>query len=295
MRLAGDLSVAGRALPGQLDPAPDAPPRRGRRLLRRRQRRPLPADDRRGHPHRALLRPGLRARAARASSRAARTRAQALARYARVLRRATPAVPLAAAGAAPRRRASNPTPRDDAGAAARWTASGSSTGRSATTSRIAPPAFALEGESAAPCGAREPLRGGPRSARSRHDEHDARPRAARSRASLAAVAGGLLVAASRPKRGSRRPSSSASGARRSPAVTPHRAERPDRRRCRRSSLTRRRAGRPTKIVHGTPLAIGERLRRCPAEAAATRRTVASGRRGRARWEARLPGLPRSRA
>ena len=38
---------------------------RGRRLLRRRQRRPLPADDRRGHPHRALLRPGLRARAAR--------------------------------------------------------------------------------------------------------------------------------------------------------------------------------------------------------------------------------------
>ena len=38
---------------------------RGRRLLRRRQRRPLPADDRRGHPHRAVLRPGLRARAAR--------------------------------------------------------------------------------------------------------------------------------------------------------------------------------------------------------------------------------------
>ena len=55
----------GRALPGQLDPPPAAPRRRGRHLLRRRQRRALPADDRRGHPHRAVLRPGLRPRAAR--------------------------------------------------------------------------------------------------------------------------------------------------------------------------------------------------------------------------------------
>ena len=54
----------GRALPGQLDPPPDARAGRGRHLLRRRQRRALPADDGRGHPHRALLRPGLRARAA---------------------------------------------------------------------------------------------------------------------------------------------------------------------------------------------------------------------------------------
>ena len=54
----------GRALPGQLDPPPDARAGRGRHLLRRRQRRALPADHGRGHPHRALLRPGLRARAA---------------------------------------------------------------------------------------------------------------------------------------------------------------------------------------------------------------------------------------
>ena len=81
VRLAGDLG-AGRALPGQLDPAPDAPPDRGRRVLRRRLGRPLPADDGRGDPHGALLRPGLRARAARASSRAARTARSALARYA---------------------------------------------------------------------------------------------------------------------------------------------------------------------------------------------------------------------
>ena len=55
----------GGRLPGQLDPAPHPPRRRGRRLLRRRQRRPLPADDRRGDPHGAVLRDRLRARAAR--------------------------------------------------------------------------------------------------------------------------------------------------------------------------------------------------------------------------------------
>ncbi len=52
-----------RPLPGQLDPAQAAPRHRGRRLLRRRLGRPLPAADRRGDPHRALLRdrPGPRA------------------------------------------------------------------------------------------------------------------------------------------------------------------------------------------------------------------------------------------
>ena len=62
---------------------------RGRRLLRRRQRRPLPADDRRGHPHGALLRPGLRPRAAarRRGPPDARAGARALRR---LLRRAPP-------------------------------------------------------------------------------------------------------------------------------------------------------------------------------------------------------------
>ena len=79
--LARELGAAGRALPGQLDPPPAARRRRGRRLLRRRLGRALPAADRRGHPHGALLRP----RAADAScarcSPGARTREQALARY----------------------------------------------------------------------------------------------------------------------------------------------------------------------------------------------------------------------
>ncbi len=50
----------GNWIPHQLRPATER-----RRVLRRRQRRPLPAHDRRGHPPRALLRPRLRARAAR--------------------------------------------------------------------------------------------------------------------------------------------------------------------------------------------------------------------------------------
>ena len=54
-----------RPLPGQLDPAQAAPRHRGRRLLRRRLGRPLPAADRRGDPHRALLRDRAGARAAR--------------------------------------------------------------------------------------------------------------------------------------------------------------------------------------------------------------------------------------
>src|SRR5918992_1509491 len=52
-----------RALPGQLDPAPAAAGDRGRRVLRRRLRRSLPAADRRGHPHGAVLRDRVRARA----------------------------------------------------------------------------------------------------------------------------------------------------------------------------------------------------------------------------------------
>ena len=51
-------------LPGQLDPPPAAPRDRGRGLLRRRLGRALPAADRRGNPHRVLLRDRLRARAA---------------------------------------------------------------------------------------------------------------------------------------------------------------------------------------------------------------------------------------
>ena len=47
---------------------------RGRRVLRRRQRRPLPAADRRGHPDGVLLRDRARARAARGARAAARTR-----------------------------------------------------------------------------------------------------------------------------------------------------------------------------------------------------------------------------
>ena len=62
-------------LPGQLDPPQAAPGDRGRRLLRRRLGGPLPAADRRGDPHRALLRHRPRARAARRRRRRAQPRA----------------------------------------------------------------------------------------------------------------------------------------------------------------------------------------------------------------------------
>src|SRR3954453_87523 len=81
--------AARRALSGQLDPPPDALPRRGLRPLRRRQRRALPADDGGGHPHRALLRAVVRARAARGAGRAPDPRAGAGALRG-VLRRAPP-------------------------------------------------------------------------------------------------------------------------------------------------------------------------------------------------------------
>ena len=57
-----------RPLPGQLDPPQAAKSGRGRRVLRRRLGGALPAADRRGDPHRLLLRNRLRTGAASASS-----------------------------------------------------------------------------------------------------------------------------------------------------------------------------------------------------------------------------------
>ena len=62
---------------------------RGRRLLRRRQRRPLLPALGRGHPHRVLLRHRRGPRAARGARRASRTRERALRALRRVPRRAT--------------------------------------------------------------------------------------------------------------------------------------------------------------------------------------------------------------
>ena len=70
-----------RPLPGQLDPACAAAGDRGRRVLRRRLGRPLPAADRRGDPHGAVLRPRLRARAARRARRASRPASRPCTRY----------------------------------------------------------------------------------------------------------------------------------------------------------------------------------------------------------------------
>ena len=80
--LAGRLGAEAVALPGQLVPAPPARRGRGRRVLRRRQRRALLPALGRGHPHRLLLRHRLRARAARACWPATHDRDAALARYA---------------------------------------------------------------------------------------------------------------------------------------------------------------------------------------------------------------------
>src|SRR3954454_253786 len=131
VRLAGDLDVAagrhqgkwippqmrrpGGPLSGQLDPPPDAPPGRGRRVLLRRLGGPLPADDGRGHPHRALLRARVRARAPGGGRGAAgrRTRPDPLRG---LLRPPRAGVPVAAARAEPRL-ARQPDAVDDAGAA----------------------------------------------------------------------------------------------------------------------------------------------------------------------------------
>ena len=103
---------AGRALPGQLDPPPHAPGRRGRRVLRRRQRRALPADDGRGHPHGAVLRDRLRARAARGARRPPDARAGA-GPLRRVLRRPRAGLRLAVARAVAGQSREPLTARDD--------------------------------------------------------------------------------------------------------------------------------------------------------------------------------------
>ena len=138
-----------RPLPGQLDPAPAARRDRGRRLLRRRLRRPLPAADRRGDPAGVLLRARARSRAARRCSpgaRHARTCARALRR---VQRRATVGT------FASLLLAQHLVGRTVGQRRARAPRCGPSTGRrrsragsSVTTSAIAPPAVA--GEHAAP-------------------------------------------------------------------------------------------------------------------------------------------------
>jgi hypothetical protein len=68
------------ALPGQLDPARAAGGDAGRRLLRRRLRRPLPAADRRGHPHRFYFALAC-GRELRGVIDASRSRGEALRRY----------------------------------------------------------------------------------------------------------------------------------------------------------------------------------------------------------------------
>ncbi len=95
-----------RPLPGQLDPAQAAPCHRGRRLLRRRLGRTLPAAHRGGNQDRALLRHRPRTRAARGPRRTAGSRAgggslRRVPRFARV------EVPLDAAR--PAARAAHPT------------------------------------------------------------------------------------------------------------------------------------------------------------------------------------------
>ena len=84
-------SAPARRLPGQLDPAPAARGDRGRRVLRRRQRRPLHPADGRGHPPRVLLRPvcGRELRARDRGPADARAGARAL-RLALARRSATP-------------------------------------------------------------------------------------------------------------------------------------------------------------------------------------------------------------
>ena len=99
VRLAEDLDSRGGPLPGQLDPAQASRRDRRRCLLRRRLGRPLPAADRRGDPHRLLLRDRLRPRAA-AGVEGRHDRATALASLRRVLGRARVEVQLDASHAA---------------------------------------------------------------------------------------------------------------------------------------------------------------------------------------------------
>ena len=96
--IAGRLGVAAGPLPGQLVPARAAAGGRGRRLLRRRQRGPLPPAVGRGDPDGVLLRHRLRARAAAGALR--RGHARGGARRVRGVLRGAPAGVRARAAAA---------------------------------------------------------------------------------------------------------------------------------------------------------------------------------------------------
>ena len=111
--LADDLGLAARRLPGQLDPAPRCA-RRSRTASSSSATRagPLPAADRRGDPHRVLLRDRRRARAARRARRARRSR--------RGARAATARSPPRTAGSSSAMLA-GPAPGPGACARARWT------------------------------------------------------------------------------------------------------------------------------------------------------------------------------
>ena len=107
--IAGRLGVAAGPLPGQLVPARAAAGGRGRRLLRRRQRGPLPPAVGRGDPDGVLLRHRLRARAAAGALR--RGHARGGARRVRGVLRGAPAgvrARAAAAAADPRAAAAGP-------------------------------------------------------------------------------------------------------------------------------------------------------------------------------------------
>ena len=80
-RLAGELGLPPDGYQGNWIPHELRPRRRGRRVLRRRLRRALPAAHRRGHSHGAVLRPRLRARAARGARRTAARASRRSRRY----------------------------------------------------------------------------------------------------------------------------------------------------------------------------------------------------------------------
>ena len=120
-----------RGLPGQLDSPPAARRHRGRRVLRRRLGRPLPAADRRGHSHRALLRPRLRRASCERCSTAHSTREQALPATAPSLTRTSGSS--AGCCAASARSGSSPPPARSPRWRARSSAALSATGRSSTT------------------------------------------------------------------------------------------------------------------------------------------------------------------
>ena len=93
--IAQRLQPRRRPLPGQLVPARAPPRHRGRRLLRRRQRRALHPALRRGHPHRLLLRDRRPHARSRETLDGEQTREQALDAYAAFSRRHAPAYALA--------------------------------------------------------------------------------------------------------------------------------------------------------------------------------------------------------